>query len=222
MTGRTSTGPDRLDWVPAGSGPPETATTGPGTVSPAFSVQVTTGHGDTFQAPIPAEALADLIRALPDASEYRSVFDLAARHPAMRVRVVVAQRDNLSADAVLDLADDPSSDVRRQLVSSSALHSLADTDLVSRLIASDPAVAEAIAEYLHDFRGCNVDRLGLDLARHPDPSVRLTLARNGRVSDRIFARLSRDRDSIVASAASDQLRARLQQRCPEADAGASS
>ncbi|MFO0911322.1 MAG: hypothetical protein U0795_00060 [Pirellulales bacterium] len=181
---------------------------------------VTTGHGDTFQAPIPAEALADLIRALPDEPEYRSIFDQVARHPAMRVRVVVAQMDNLSADVVLRLADDPSADVRRQLVSSRALHGLADNELVSRLIASDPTVADAVAEYLHDFRTCDVEQLEHDLARHPDPSVRLTLARNGQVSDRTLARLARDHDPSVASAASDQLGTRLLRCCPEVDAGA--
>jgi hypothetical protein len=116
--------------------------------SPVFSLTVTTGDLVTLQVGIPAEALADLIRSLPNLPENRPVFDLAARHPAARVRLAVCHVENLSRETVRLLADDPSADVRRQLVSSKALVHHADTDMLLRVAASDPAVAEVLAEYL--------------------------------------------------------------------------
>jgi hypothetical protein len=162
---------------------------------------VTTGDLDTLQVGIPAEALVDLVRSLPDRPENRPIFDLAARHPAARVRVAVCHVENLSPEMVRLLADDPCADVRRQLVSSKAIVRHADADMLLRLAASDPTVAEVMAEYLYDFTGCDVDQVEAELAAHPDPSVRLALARNGQVSRRTLAQLSGDSDPAISASA---------------------
>jgi len=80
----------------------------------------------------------------------------------------------------LVLADDPCAEVRRQVVSSNALVLHTDTYMPLRLAASDPAVAEVMAEYLDDFTRCDVDRLeyllaalfSIDAERRQDISAR--------------------------------------------------
>ena len=116
--------------------------------------------------------------------------------------------ENLSPETVRLLADDPCAEVRRQLVSSRALVQHADTDMLLRLAASDPAVAEVLAEYLHDFTGCDVEQFETKLAIQPDPSVRLLLAHNGEVSLSTLALLAEDPDAGVAAAAKHQAWAR--------------
>lgn len=209
MIGPGTTSLDRPDRPPESSGPPGAARPEPGIVSPAFSLSVTTGHGDTLQVPVSADVLADLFRSIPDGPEFRWIFDLAARHPAMRVRIAVARHDNLSPESVRRLAEDPCTDVRRHLVSSPAFKRHADTETLLRLSASDPTVAEELAEHLHDFTGCDVDPVEVVLVAHPDPSVRLFLAHNGQASDRTLALLVQDADPGVAAAAQRQAQNRL-------------
>lgn len=189
--------------------PPETAETKPGIDSPFFSLTVTRGDMDTLQFGIPADALADLIRSLPDRPEFLPIFNLAARHPAARVRLAACYMENLSRECIRLLADDPCAEVRRQLISSKALVRHADTDQLLRLAASDPGVAEMLSEYLHDFTGCNVDRVERALAAHSDSAVRLYLAQNGEVSLRTLTLLSSDADPGVAATAIRQTQARL-------------
>lgn len=182
----------------------------PGIGSPVFSFAVTTGHGKPLYVSLSAEVLADLFRSVPDSPEMGWLFDLAARHPAMKVRGAVARYDNLSPDTVRVLADDPCSEIRRQLVSSSALKRHADTQLVLRLIASDPTVAEELAEHLYDFTFCDVARVEAELAEYPDPSIRLFLAHNGQVSMRTLQLLALDDDPGVSASARGQIRARFE------------
>src|SRR5437870_3401411 len=112
----------------------------------------------------------------------------------MKVRAAVARYDNLSPETVRLLANDQCFEIGRQLRSSSALKRHADTEMLRRLAASDPMVAEELAEQLHDFTGCDVDEVEADLAEHPDPSVRFFLAHNGAVSLRTLALLVQDAD----------------------------
>lgn len=182
----------------------------PGVGSPVFSFAVTTGHGKPLHVSLSADALADLFRSVPDSPEMSWLFDLAARHPAMKVRAAVARRENLSPDTVRLLANDVCAEIRRQLVSSSALKRHADTQMALRLAASDPTIAEELAEYLHDFTFCNVARVEAELADHPDPSVRLFLAQNGQVSARTLKLLALDDDPGVAESARRQIRARIE------------
>ena len=181
----------------------------PGIDSPAFSFAVTTGHGKPLHVSLSAEVLADLFRSVPDSPEMGWLFDLAARHHAMKLRGAVAQYENLLPDTVRLLADDVCAEIRRRLVSSPALKRHADTETVLRLAASDPTVAEELAEHLHDFTLCDVTRVEAELADHPDPSVRLFLAHNGQVSTRTLKRLAHDADPGVAEAARRQVRAHL-------------
>ena len=141
----------------------------------------------------------------------------AARHPATRVRIAVCRMENLSAETVRLLADDPCAEVRRQLVSSKALVRHADTEMLFRLAASDPAVAEVLAEYLSEFKRCEVTRLEEVLAAHPDPSVKLALARNGEVSPSVLVQLHGDFDPSVAAEARRTLRS-LQSPSDETEA----
>lgn len=192
-----------------GSGGPRMTENKPGIDSPVFSLSVTTGHGKPLQVSLSADVLADLFRSVPDSPEMGWLFDLAARHPAMKVRCAVAGYDNLSPETVRLLADDTCSEIRRQLVSSPALKRLADTEMVLHLAASDPAVAEELAEQLYDFTGCCIPQVEAYLCRRPDPSVRLLLAQNGEVSLRTLAALVDDADPGVAVAALRQTRVRL-------------
>lgn len=182
----------------------------PGIDSPVFSFTVTTGHGKPLHVSLSADVLADLFRSVPDSPEMGWLFDLAARHPAMKVRAAVARYENLSPDTVRLLADDSCSEIRRQLVSSPALKRHADTQMVLGLIASDPTVAEELAEHLHDFTFCDVARVEAELAEHPDPSIRLFLAHNGQVSMRTLQLLALDDDPGVSVSARTQIRARFE------------
>lgn len=192
-----------------GSGGPRMTEKQPGIDSPVFSLAVTTGHGEPLHVSLSADVLADMFRSVPDSPELGWLFDIAARHAAMKVRAAVAKYENLSPETVRLLAEDACSEIRRQLVSSPALKRLADTEMLLRLAASDPAIAEELAEHLYDFTGCCIPRVEAYLCRHTDPSVRLFLAHNGEVSVRTLALLALDNDPGVAASARRQVRKRL-------------
>jgi len=188
----------------------------PGIDFPVFSFAVTTGHGKPLHVSLSADVLADMFRSVPDSPEMGWLFDLAARHPAMKVRGAVARYENLSPKTVRLLAEDPCIQIRRQLVSSPAFKRYADTPTVLQLAASDPSVAEELAEHLYDFTFCDVGRVEAELGVHPDPSVRSFLANNGQASLRMLALLAHDLDPGVASFARRQMRARFE-NCGDRD-----
>lgn len=189
-----------------GSGGPRLTEKQPGIDSPVFSLSVTTSHGKPFQVSLSADVLADIFRSVPDCPELGWLFDLAARHPAMKVRCAVARHEHLSPEAVRLLANDSCAEIRRQLVSSPALKRHADTPTVLRLVASDPIVAEELAEHLYDFNGCNLSDVEVSLVNHPDPSVRQSLAHNGDVLAKLLADLANDPDIGVRQCARRRLR----------------
>jgi hypothetical protein len=95
-----------------------------------------------------------------------------------------------------------------------------DTDMLLRLAASDPAVAEVMAEYLHDFTGCDLARVERSLAVHADPSVRLALAGNGQTSRSVLVLLRGDTDPAVTTLAQQQIQRWLSHRCDQIGDGA--
>lgn len=195
---RHSKRPDHLRMC---SSPPEAAIDEPGIDSPVFSLKVTTGDGNTSELPISADVLADMFRSVPDSPEMGWLFDLAARHPSMKVRATVARYENLSPGTVQLLGADSSSEVRKQLVSSAAFKEHAGINILHRLAASDPILAMELAEHIDDFNPFCARMLETILGRHPDPSVRLIIAQNGRASASTVACLAKDPDPAVALAA---------------------
>ena len=113
-----------------------------------------------------------------DTPEFAGLFAAAAQHPALSVRRSAAGQDNLPADAVLALANDPCASVRVQIVGNRVFRQVATEAVVLALIESDPEVADAVANYVGQFENVDVNVLCEALSRHPDPSVRRTLANN--------------------------------------------
>ncbi|MBI2717544.1 MAG: hypothetical protein HYX36_02120 [Rhizobiales bacterium] len=77
--------------------------------------------------------------------------------------------------------------------------------MVLELVASDPAVAEEVAEYLHELEACDRAATESVLAAHPDPVVRAALARNREIAPSTLAALASNGDTGVAAIAASFL-----------------
>jgi hypothetical protein len=143
-----------------------------------------------------ADTVESVVGSLQDSEENQNLFAVLAEHPASGVRGQVAYKDNLSADTVMLLAKDPSPEVRRSVLRSSAGRSHLTEDVLRVLATTDVECAETIAG---NVDGYNIDSESLAemLAEHSDPRVRRAAAGCSGMPKRLLKKLVKDADASV-------------------------
>lgn len=164
--------------------------------------------GESQEFSLGALHLEYVLSILPDTADYAGFFGAAAQHQAGAVRRSAASREHLPGDAALQLATDPCSSVRIQAVTNRMFQRLASESTVLALIASDPDVAEAVANTMSMFENADLAVLCESLSRHPDPSVRRAVASNGATPTKWLRQLREDGSKDVAEMAMNELTSR--------------
>lgn len=178
------------------------------TNAPEFKLTITVGDY-TQDFVLGAREVQYLVSSsLVDAPEFAGVFAAAAHHPAAVVRRAASAQENLPGDAALKLATDPCAAVRVQVVRNALFRRVAPEAMILALIESDPEVAEAVAEVVGQFENTDINVLCDALARHPDPTVRRTLADNDYTPLKWLKSLRDDRAKEVANVALAKLAVR--------------
>ena len=174
-----------------------------------FMLRVTTGE-QTQDFLLSAKNIEAIISsALEDSAEFAGFYAAAAHHPAAGVRRAAAAQNSIPGDAVLDLADDPSTSVRVQAVCNTMFRRTASEGMVLALIESDPDVADAVAGSVSVFENADIDVICEAISRHPDPNVRRTLAWNSATPVKWLKRLRQDSTREVAETATKELASRM-------------
>jgi hypothetical protein len=140
-----------------------------------------------------------------DGAALSKLIGIAASHPSYAVRRAIAGSEQLPVDAAIALAEDPSMTVRLQLASNEVFRQAASEEVMLRFIASDPEVAEAVANYVEGYYNADVDDLCKTLASHLDVAVRRALAGNSGTPIRWVKKLTTDPVLDVANTAKRQL-----------------
>jgi hypothetical protein len=143
-------------------------------------------NNESQEVTLGSSVLLNVIESLPgDEPSFAGVFAAASSHPAATVRLGVARKECLPADAVMELADDPCASVRRTVVSNACFQRFAMNPLILRMIASDSEVAAAIAENFGALQIVSANVVGEALLSHADTNVRVKLAECEGIRDRL-------------------------------------
>jgi hypothetical protein len=175
----------------------------------AFTLRVAIDD-ETQEFVLGSTDIRNVLDALPgNEPSFAGLYAAASSHAAASVRASAARKECLPADSAMELASDPCATVRREVVSNALFLRFAMDPLVLRMIASDPEVAEAIAENFSALQIANADAVGESLLNHPDPNVRLRLAEGTSTPINLLNKLRHDPAREVAHAAHQTLRARF-------------
>jgi hypothetical protein len=175
---------------------------------PEFKLTITVGDESQDFVLGAREVQYIVSTAFLDAPESAGVFAAAAHHPAAAVRLAASSQEHLPGDAALELATDPCANVRVQVVRNALFRRVAPEAMILALIESDPEVAAAVAEVVAQFENTDINVLCGALARHPDPTVRRTLADNDATPLNWLKKLRDDAAKEVADVALAKLAVR--------------
>jgi hypothetical protein len=167
--------------------------------------------GESQEFVLGTQQIEAVVGSASDTPEFAGLFSAAAQHPANSVRSIVASQDQLPGDAALELARDPSSNVRVRVAGSAVFRRFASEEAILKLIESDPEAAEAIAGYVERFENAEINTLCEALARHPDPTVRRALAWNSATPIKWVRKLRQDPTQDVAAGARSMMARRSHQ-----------
>lgn len=147
------------------------------------------------------DSLATLIGSMPDDHSLEKFYELAATHPASTVRENVSYKDNLSKATVNTLANDSSVNVLRNLTRSQSFRENATEEMLTRMMAIDPEVAQSIAGYIDSYEDCNTSKIVELLLALADPCVAGALANNYNSPKNILKKLSQHPDPYISNQA---------------------
>lgn len=153
------------------------------------------------------EELENACLGLNDNSRHKAVFNELAKSESQNIRRLVADKRNLSPEAVKQLAIDISIEVLREIISNEhAKQYLDGSNLQYMLDTDDTEICLEIADNLEDFTHLmSIETLCKHLVKK-GPAVRLSLAENGTTPIFILTELSHDRDVAIAEKATKALR----------------
>jgi hypothetical protein len=174
---------------------------------PKFTLTVTMGR-DTHTRVLGWESiLAILGQTLYAKDEDADIplYEAGAAHPAYNVRQYAARSELLSEATLRSLVNDPSTEVREELISNQKFKKVAKKADIMRLISYSPRCAELVCGSAGDFQGFDANELFKTLAAHPDPKVRLELAGGYNIPEKWRRALLKDADSDVARKAKQSL-----------------
>ncbi len=161
--------------------------------------------GESKEFVLSARQVESLVSGADDTPEFADLFSAAAQHSARNVRCAAAGQDQLPTDAALALASDPCADVRERVARNRAFYRIATDAAVLKLITSDPEIADAIAGNVEQFENADADALCEALSKHPDPTVRRTLAWNSGTPVKWLRKLRNDPAPEVAATAAQMM-----------------
>lgn len=150
-------------------------------------------------------ALATLIQSMPDTDEMAHAWEILSHHESADVRAAIAYKEKLNETTLLKLVDDPSKDVRHNLLRSDAFQAWVDTAKLLDIATEDVEFARNIAASIGRFTKAESSKLIKALKVHHDPLVRFELAANWDVKKSDLKSLSMDKDPSVAEAAKKAL-----------------
>jgi len=151
------------------------------------------------------EALSSLASCSPDSDASTDLFATLSQHPSSSVRERIAYKENLNEDTVLALAVDPSVDVLRNLIRTSAFRRYITDDLLIQIIGRDVEAACFIAENLELLE--NIDRHNILrlLVLSDDPAIVAAVAGNTSTPKKILKELLRHPDVDVVDRAKQNI-----------------
>jgi hypothetical protein len=162
----------------------------------------------TIQAPktqsftLNHQTLSALIQSLPDHPDYKPFYSELASHPSSQVRVALASKVAISAEAIHQLAQDPSSLVLEALLYNPSPQAELSVLELAGIFSRSSAAAEIAAYRVDDFQ--DPGTLSELLSNHPDPAVRLALVQNSTLCKALRSKLVQDPDPLVAQAAKER------------------
>ena len=154
-----------------------------------------------------AETLASIAAALPDRPDNRRLFEEIATSPCARTRAMVADKEQLTDAALLRLANDNTHEVVLQLIQNGSTRSRMPASRIEELLEiGDSEILKSIIGNLDNMPQINAARIRERLAQHPDPGVRLELARLPETGLAVLEKLAlNDPDSDVLAIAQETL-----------------
>ena len=149
------------------------------------------------------DTLENIVSSLPDNDASSEILHALASHPSSKVRSSVAYKDCINEQTINLLAKDSSIEVLRNLVRNSTARDLLDFDIVKGIIDKDIECAESIAGYVESWG--DTKEIAQYLVKHPDPSVRYSLAYNSGTPKNVLKELAKDNDDYISNAAKENL-----------------
>lgn len=170
-----------------------------------FKLIIEEGGKQVYSKPLTYEMVASIVSSYNDASENDDFYALAAKHPASTVRENVAYKDKISEETLMQLIDDSSVTVLRNLVRSEAFKEYASEDVIEKLIKFDHEIAQSVAGDFDSYQQANSGKLCTALMSLSDPSISYSLAGNYNTPKKILKELSAHSDPYVSEEAKRRL-----------------
>lgn len=161
---------------------------------------------EVLAEPLSAELMPNLLNYYPDNNRSKLFFKYASMHASADVRQQVASKDKIDEDTCEILSRDNSIAVLRNLLRNSVFREFVTLEILTAYLENDKELAELVAGDVECFKSVDTLALSEVLARHPDPSVVLALARNRRVPKKILRDLTQSNDLCISIAAQESLK----------------
>lgn len=170
-----------------------------------FHLVVTENEKEICSVRIGQNELDALIGYLADIPANAPLFDCLTRHPAAEVRKSVAQKNQLSMESILSLAQDPDREVQSYAMRREKFSQSATLEQLRDLIDSDVWLAREVARNIDEFSGVDLGELCALLIAHPDPGVAMELADGYSTPKNVLRSLLKHPELSVSCAAEEKL-----------------
>lgn len=140
--------------------------------------------------------VSDLISSIEDSGDNEGIFSMLSRHPSAQVRTSVAEKKNLSAEAVQVLMRDHNASVVEALLSTGENRAIIPIQAIISCIEQSPYLVSNAFEIMERFRAEERHLMEISILSNPDPEVRQQLIYE-RVSTKTMEKLANDTDPSV-------------------------
>ena len=166
--------------------------------------------GDTLGVELGFEALQNVVYSIPDTEENAPIFAALAKHPSPSVRSNIGDKQNLSDETVLLLAQDKDPNVNGRIPYSDAFKRIATLELLKDMLALGGDAASNIINYAGSFQKVSADEIeqAVKDADIQDPQILMTAAQSWDLSKEFIEELTQHPDVSVANAAKETLKNR--------------
>jgi len=167
--------------------------------------------GETLGVELGFEALSSVVYGIPDTKENQPIFEALAKHPSPSVRSNIGDKQNLSDETVLLLAQDKDPNVNGRIPYSDAFKRIATLELLKDMLALEGDAASNIINYAGSFQKVSADEIeqAVKDADIQDPQILMTAAQSWDLSKEFIEELTQHPDVSVANAAKETLKNRL-------------
>ena len=166
--------------------------------------------GETLGVELGFDALSSVVYSIPDTEENAPIFAALARHPNPSIRSNIGDKQNLSDETVLLLAQDKDPNVNGRIPYSDAFKRIATLELLKDMLALEGDAASNIINYAGSFQKVSADEIeqAVKDADIQDPQILMTAAQSWDLSKEFIDELTQHPDVSVANAAKETLKNR--------------